>query len=280
MPPEDDDTLELTEELNPQDEGEDQDAEAEAEEADGESDGDQETVISFADEQADDSKPGENENAVIRRMRQELKEKMREIDALRKAAPAAPTIEVGEKPTLAALNYDEDAYEAAVDKWRERKAAAEAEKARAEEQSRTANEAWQADLQSYRRKQEALGLDDFEEAEETIKSALNQVQQAVIVKSADDPAAFIYALSKSGAKMTELAKIQDPIKMAAAVARMEGAVKVVKKRKAPAIDRPQQGSARPPIKGDKAKQLEKLEAAAEKTGDRTEVVRFKKANGL
>lgn len=273
---EEDEILELTEELEPNadDTGEDDDAS-------GEDDGEQETVIGFADEEPGEDEEQDGGNTVIRRLRTELKERNKRIRELETSAPAPQKIEVGEKPTLAGLNYDEDAYEKAIEEWREQKAKVEAENAKAEEQTRAAQESWQADLQGYQAKQQKLGVEDFEEAEETIKSTLNLVQQAVIVKAADDPAAFVYALSKSATKMAELSKMHDPIKLAAAIVRMEGAVKVVKKRKAPAIDKPQSGSGgKPPLRGDKAQQLEKLEKEAEKSGDRTKLIQFKKANNL
>jgi hypothetical protein len=109
---------------------------------------------------------------------------------------------------------------------------------------------------------------------ETATLSLDMVQQAVIVKAAADPALFLYALGKSEAKRAELAKIQDPIKLAAAVARMEGAVKVTT-RKAPAPDRAQRGSA--PMPGGADKELEKLEKEADRTGDRTKVIAYKRA---
>jgi hypothetical protein len=103
------------------------------------------------------------------------------------------------------------------------------------------------------------------------------VQQAVVVKAAVDPALFLYALGKSEAKRSELAKIQDPIKLAAAVARMEGAVKVTT-RKAPAPDRPLSGSGKLPQGGDK--ELEKLEKEADRTGDMTRLINYKREKGL
>jgi hypothetical protein len=99
------------------------------------------------------------------------------------------------------------------------------------------------------------------------------VQQAVIVKAAADPALFLYALGKSEAKRSELAKIQDPIKLAAAVARMEGAVKVTT-RKAPTPDRPLSGSSKMPGSADK--EIERLEKkAAANGGDRSELIAYK-----
>jgi hypothetical protein len=55
---------------------------------------------------------------------------------------------------------------------------------------------------------------------------------------------------------------------------MEGGIKVVKKRKAPAPDKPLSGAGRMP--GGPDKQLEKLEADAERTGDRTAVIAYRK----
>ena len=49
---------------------------------------------------------------------------------------------------------------------------------------------------------------------------------------------------------------------------------MVKKRKAPAPDRPSSGAARMP--GGVDKQLEKLETEAERTGDRTAVIAYRK----
>jgi hypothetical protein len=116
-------------------------------------------------------------------------------------------------------------------------------------------------------------LDDRDDMIDTATSALDMVQQAVVVKAAADPALFLYALGKSEAKRAELAKIQDPIKLAAAVARMEGAVKVTT-RKAPAPDRPVSGTARMP--GGADKEIERLEKkAAANGGDRSELIAYK-----
>lgn len=282
-----DDTLELTNKLDDQDTGKGPDDEDDAgddagaaDDPDGEGEGEEETVIGFADELEAEGDDRPDDNATIRAMRAQLKESKKRIAELEKAAPAATKIERRPKPTLAGNNYDEDAFEADLDAWKAEEEAAERAETEAAEQSRAVNEAWQADLKTYAEKQANLGVEDFEEAEETIKATLSLVQQAVIVKAAADPAALVYALSRSPAKLAELAKQNDPIKLAAAIARMEGAVKVVKKRKGPAIDKPQGGSGKTPVSGDKAKQLEKLEKDAERSGDRTALIKFKKANKL
>jgi hypothetical protein len=147
---------------------------------------------------------------------------------------------------MADCGFDEDEFEAKLEQWKERKAAADQQKAKQDEDNQKINEAWQTDLAAFEQKKGRLEFEDRDEAISSVQSSLDLVQQAVIVKAAADPALFLYALSKSEAKRDELAKIHDPIKMAAAVARMEGAVKVTKGRKAPDPDRPARGSASMP----------------------------------
>jgi hypothetical protein len=87
---------------------------------------------------------------------------------------------------------------------------------------------------------------------------------------------LIYALSKHPDKLAELAAIQDPLKLAAKVAKLEGQLRVVKKRRAPDPEQVERGSGR--ISHQPAnKQREKLEKEADRTGDRTELIRFDRA---
>lgn len=262
---EDDDTLELTDEdeLKP---GPDDESDEGVDEL-GEDDEEGPASVGFADEDTDAA----DDNSAIRRLRQQVKEERQgRLAAERKNAPA--TIEIGEKPTMESCGWDADTFEEELDGWKSRKAAADQHQSKQDEENRQINEAWQQDLASFETKKGGLEFEDKDDAIETAKLSFDLVQQAVIVKAATDAPLFLYALSKSDAKRDELAKIHDPIKMAAAVARMEGAVKVTKGRKAPAPDKAQSGSASMP--GGTDKQLEKLEAEADKTGVRTKVIAY------
>jgi hypothetical protein len=270
----DDEPLDLTPDMElepdePEERGEDDENNPETNDED-----DEQTVVAFEGEEPAEPEP---ENSTVRQMRKALREKDRELAELRKQSAPKP-IEVGEKPTLAGCEFDEEAYETQLDEWKDRKAAAERQEQTQAEQNRAANEAWQADLGAYEQKKAALAFDDRDDAIDTATSVLDMVQQAVVVKAAADPALFLYALGKSEAKRTELAKIQDPIKLAAAVARIEGAMKVTKGRKAPEPDRPLSGSARMP--GGTDKELEKLQKKADATGDRSALIAYKKEKGL
>jgi len=269
--PEDDDELELTPDMEVQDPPENPDDDPEGDPENPDDEGEDTPVVSFEGEE-----PAPEENSTVRQMRQALREKDKRIKELEQSSAPKP-IEVGEKPTLAGCDFDEDRFEAELDAYKDRKAAAERQQSSQAEQSRKANEEWQSDLAAFEQKKGALQFDDRDEAIDNATSALDLVQQAVIVKAAADPALFLYALNKSPAKMAEVAKIQDPIKLAAAVARMEGAVKVTT-RKAPAPDRPARGSASMP--GGVDKQLEELQRKAAKSGDETDLIKYKKAKGL
>jgi hypothetical protein len=265
--PDDDEPLELTEELEPDESDEQQGDEAENPEV---NDEDEQDIVAFEGEEPEAAEP---ENSTVRQMRQALREKDKRIKELEQSSAPKP-IDVGEKPTLAGCDFDEERYEAELDAFKERKAAADRQTQTQAEQNRAANEAWQQDLSEFEQKKGALQFDDRDDVIDTATGSLDMVQQAVVVKAAANPALFLYALGKSEAKRAELSKIQDPIKLAAAVARMEGAVKVTKGRKAPEPDRPLSGSAKMP--GGADKELEKLEKeAARNGGDRSKIIAYK-----
>lgn len=281
-PAEEDEPLELTPDMEV-DEGADEEADApEDEEDEPEGDEAEEEPEPEAEPEEEgppevgfgDDEPAEGDNSVIRALRERNKQLSRENAEMRNLQPAEPQLDLPPKPTLAESEYDEEAYEARLDAWKERERQIKDARANQAAIAEAANREWQRDLEAYGAKRQALKLPDFEDSADAVKSALSLPQQAVIVKAASDAAAFVYAVGRSEGRLAELAKIQDPIKFAAAVARMEGGVKVVKKRKAPAPDRPASGAAKMP--GGPDKQLEKLEADAERTGDRTAIIAHKK----
>jgi hypothetical protein len=259
--------------------GEEGEAGAEAEEeaeGEGEEEAEGETVVQWADDEPEAGEKGDSK--VIRRIRERNKELVRENAELRKAVsmPTEPEPDIGPKPRSVDYNYDDDAYEAALDAWKDKKIRADAAKAAQTAQAEEVNREWQGDLARYEAKKQALAMADYDEVIAPVRTRLSLAQQSVIVKVAQDPAAFSYALGGSPTRLAELEKIQDPFKFGAAIARMEGGVKVTKRRKPTTPDRPAQGSARIAAgRGDK--KLEKLEAEAEETGVRTDLIAYKKA---
>jgi hypothetical protein len=230
-------------------------------------------AFTFEDEAAPAS--GERDTSLIRKLRAELRESNRRLAQVSRAPEVEP-IQVGIKPTLEGCGYDEAVFDEEYDRWNLRKAQAAAQ-AEASQKAEEANKAaWADEMAAYEGRKKALGVKDFQASEEEVSLALSELQQVVLIKASDDNARLIYALGRSPAKLAEIAKIQDPFKLAAAVAKLEGQLKVTKtSRKPPAPDEAIRGSA--PASPGNDRRLKQLEADAEKTGDRTALIRYKKA---
>ncbi|WDA36408.1 hypothetical protein [Sphingobium sp. YC-XJ3] len=265
-----DDTLELTEELETEQGGEEQ-QEEQTETTGEEAPEDEEEIVAIEGEDAPSS--GEAETGLVKHLRDELRRVSRERDDLRKVAPQVKAIEVGEKPTLAGCDYDEERYETELDQWKGRKAAAEQQAEEAQKAQKQIADAWAEELQGHHQKKAALKFKDVQEAEDVALAALNDVQQAVIVKAAENSAMVIYALGKHPAKLAELSKITDPIKLAVAVSKLEGKMTVTKRGGPPEPERIARGGT--PAAGGKDKELERLEKEAERTNDRTKLIAYK-----
>jgi hypothetical protein len=148
----DDEPLELTEELEPGDEPEEQPGDDNPDDQP-DDDGEETVSVGFEGEEPDEPET----NTVVRTMRQQLRDKEKRIKELERAAAPKP-IEVGEKPTLASCDYDEESYEQQLDAWKDRKAQAERQNQTQAEQSRKASEEWQADLASFEAKKASLSF--------------------------------------------------------------------------------------------------------------------------
>lgn len=250
--------------------------EEDASEEEDEDEDEDSVVLAFADEE--EEAEGEEATPLLKRMREELRSRTRENRELRRkveqnSASRPEVIEVGEKPTLEGCDYDSERFEEEYDAWKAR--AAQAEKAEADQkvQVEQAQKEWTSKIADYERKKADLRVPGKAEAEAEALAHLSQHQQAVIVKYADNPAALMIALGKSPKKLETLSGMQDLAQFTFTVARLEKDLKMAK-RKAPEPEGIVRGSA--PHSAAVDKRLERLEREAEKTGDRTELVRYKR----
>jgi hypothetical protein len=210
----------------------------------------------------------------LRKQHRELQRKVREYEAKEQAAPAGPK-PVGPKPKLEDHDYDTDRYETALEAWYAQKAAADKAERETQRQAEEAQKAWQAKLDGYGKAKADLKVRDYDEAEHTVMEALNVTQQGVVLQGAENPALVVYALGKNPKKAKELAALTDPVKFAFAVAKLESQLKITPRTKPPAPERTlSQGTA--PVSGTVDSTLERLRAEAEKTGDMTKVVMYKR----
>lgn len=224
--------------------------------------------VGFGDEAAPAS---ESDTPLIKHLRDTIKDQAKR---LREVQSAPPKIEIGERPTREGCEYDDDRYDEELLAWNARKAESERTQTAAQAEAEQAQKAWSDDLDRHQRQKQALKVPDIGAAEEIVTATLSNVQQAVIVKAAEDSAKVIYALSKHPAKLAELSKIADPIKLAAAVAKLEGTIRMGPRRKAPDPEEIARGGAS--VSTVKDEKLERLEAEADKTGNRTKLLEYKR----
>lgn len=231
-----------------------------------------ELEISFDGEEAAPASKGED-SGLVKQLRAEIRRRDQALSTLRKPEPVQ-TIEVGDKPTLETCDYDEAQFEEALDAWKERKRQADDADAEASKRNEQVQQAWQTELQNFARQKTALKVRDFDAAEEEVVAGLSVVQQAIVIKAADNSAKVIYALGKHPERLKALAAIEDPIKFTAALVKLEGQLKVTTKRAAPEPESTVRGSAS--LSASTDKELERLEKDATRTGDRTKVVQYKR----
>lgn len=259
-------------------EPEDEDQEESPDDEEPDEDEEEERVVVIDDDEPDEEEkeaPGwvKKVRKVNRKLESENRRLKRELEQ-RSTAAEKPPVEVGEKPTLKSVGYDDKKYEKALAEYYERKRQAEqyeAEKARkVEEQQKK----WQEKLQRYVTQKQAHGFRDFEDAEELVANTFSDTQQGIIVQGAEDSALVIYALGKNPKKLEELAKESDPVTFAFKVAKLESQLKV-KDKKAPSPERRVKGAKSGGLSGTEDQTLERLRAEAAKTGDYTKVRRYK-----
>lgn len=211
----------------------------------------------------------------LRRSHRELQRKVREYEAREQTAPVQAELpKLGAKPKLEDHDYDTDKYESALEDWYKKRDAVEAVKREQQRQAEEQQRSWQAKLDGYGKAKAELKVRDYDDAEAAVQEALSVTQQGVVLQGAENPALVVYALGKNPKKAKELAAINDPVKFAFAIAKLESQLKVQPRKTAPPPERTAPaGNA--PISGTTDNALERLRAEGMRTGDMTKVIRYK-----
>jgi hypothetical protein len=209
----------------------------------------------------------------LRKANREKEKRIRELEAkLTQTTEKKPVI-LGPKPKLEDHDYDADRFEAALADWFDRKRVADAESQKVQQAEQAQKQAWQEKLDGYGKAKAELRVRDFEDAEAVAQELFNITQQGVVLQGADNPALVIYALGKNPKKATELAKIEDPVKFAFAVAKLEKELKVTNRKAAPAPERMISSTGR--VSGAVDSTLERLREEAARTGNMTKVIQYR-----
>lgn len=239
---------------------------------------DDELVVTIGDEPPSEEVEEERKApAWVKELRKKDREnvrRIRELEEQLKTKDQQPALKLGEKPTLESCEYDPDKYESSLATWFENKRKADEQQAKIEEETRRQQEEWANKLASYNEEKKKLKVRDFDDAEHLVKEKLTDVQQGIIIQGADNPALVIYALKVNPKKLAELSTIKDPVKYAFAVAKLEKDLKVTTKKDAPPPERKISGSGSTSAAIDS--QLDRLRKEAERTGDYSKVMAYKR----
>lgn len=213
----------------------------------------------------------------LRKANREKDKRIRELEqaAVKAAQPEPKGTVIGDKPTLAGCEYDEEEFEHKLLAWEGRKRQVEEEQRKKDDEAKKQQEVWNATLERHRKNATDLKVKDYDDAEEAARGALNEVQQAIIVSGAENSAVMLYALGKNEAKLKELATITDPVKFAFAVAKLEPQLKVTQRTKTPPLpEKTIKGSAS--LSGAVDSELDRLREEAGRTGDLSKVLAYQR----
>lgn len=251
--------------------------ETEGDGTDDTTDDEEEHVVTIGEEAPPSDEEESDAPGLVNKLRKLNREKDRELRELRAktAAPAAQAQAEAPmaRPTLADCEYDEEVFTEKLSAWHDQQAKAKTAQKEKEAQAKAEADAWKAKLEAHGKAKAELKVRDYEEAEAAAAEVLSVNQQGIIVNGADNSALVVYALGKNPAKAKELASIKDPVKFAFAIAKLETTLKVTQRKAPPPPEKVVRGSA-PVSAGKGDAQLAKLEAEAERTGDRSKVIAY------
>lgn len=249
---------------------------AEAEPIESESD-DDEIIVTIGEDAAPASE-SENDPDFMK----VLRKKAREADQLRKelaaikAQSAEKPKELGLKPTLVDFDYDEGAFETALDEWKEEEANHKAHQAKAEEARQKANEAWQGEIAAFEsQKQSFAKVKGWEDAEAIFVEAFTPEQQAVLINAAPDKALLVYALGSNKEARERLSKLTDLSKFTFEAGQFAGTVKMERRKPLTAPETAVTPSA--PLAAGADRKEAALEAKARASGDYTELFAYRRS---
>lgn len=259
--------------------GADDDEPGEGEESEGNDSGDDdEDVVSFGgaplDGDEDDGAPAWAKELRKRHAEAVAERKRVEKENADLRARSGPTVNnPGDMPKAEDYDYDDEAYRAAVLKWTSDKTAYDQSVAQAERAKQDAEKAWQGKLESYGEQKTRLKVKDYLAAELAVSNDLSDEQTALLIGGAENKAALIYGLGRNEVERTKLAAIKDPVEFAFAAGRLEAKMQFGKRKPLTTPERPLRGSGGAAEGSDK--KLERLEAEAAKTGNRSKIIAYK-----
>jgi len=254
-----------------QDEGQDE-AETGAEEGGDEGEGEDGLTIEI---DGYDPEP-EEEKPLVKRLRDEIRERDRRIHELNSGSKPEPAIEVGEEPTLEGCDWLEDKFKSEWSAWNKRKQDADRQQEEQGKAIEAAKQKMDAALTTYRGHASKLGVKDYDVVERDVASALPvALQNAIPLYFGDKGPLTVLALGRHPKLLAEIVALNDPVAQLLRIKEISMGVKgVQRKTPAPEKDSIIQGSAA--VGSNANKELARLEKEADKSGDRTKLIEYRR----
>lgn len=250
--------------------GQDDEQDADGEESESQDDSADDALDFSFDDDGDSSDPFKGQEAPewVKQVRQENRELKRQLKQRESQQEQQQALR--EKPTLDAHDYDSDAYEQDYAQWLSEKSQHDA-KAQAEQQKyQQYRDRYKADVDAIKVK-----APDYDEVESSVVDVLSEKHQGLLQMAADNPAKMVYALGKnSPAQLERLSKL-DEVQFVKQITLMEQQMSSKTKSRNSNKPKPKTHELEGAAGGVDTK-LAKLEAEADKTGDRSKVAAYKK----
>lgn len=248
-----------------------EDGQDDEQDADGEETESDDDALDFSfDDDSDSTDPFKGQEAPewVKKVREENRELKRQLKQ-RESQQFEQQV-LREKPTLDDHDYDSDAFEQDYAQWLTEKQQADAQVHAERQKYQQYHERYKADVDAIKAK-----APDYDEVELSVVDVLSEQKQGLLQMLVDNPAKVVYALGKnSPAQLERLSKLDD-IQFAKQIVLME--MQMSSKTKSRNQNKPKpkthelEGAA-----GGADTRLAKLEAEADRTGDRSKVAAYKK----
>src|SRR6056297_947159 len=194
-----------------------------------EDDEEEDRIVTIGDEEPPEEEEEAEAPGWVKKVRKVNRKLESEVKALKRQLAERsteqqkpePTIEVGEKPTLKSVRYDDKKYEQELASYYERKRLAEEQQAQQAKQVEEQKRQWQKRQERYVEKKREHSFKDFDEVEDLVQNSLDVMQQNIIIHGADDSSLLVYALGRNPKKLEELSAVKDPVEFAFRVAKLE-----------------------------------------------------------
>lgn len=227
--------------------------------------------FSFDDDGEDkDEFAGQPAPEWVKNTRNENRELKRQLRELQKNQSQPEQQALREMPTLDDHEYDEDGYQKDLVQWFSEKQQHDAAVQTEQQKYQQYRDRYKADADAIKAK-----APDYDEIELSVVDALSEKQQGLLQMAADNPAKMVYALGKNSPAQLERLSQLDEVQFVKQIALLEQQMSSKTKSRNPNKPKPKthelEGAA-----GGADTRLAKLEAEADKTGDRSKVAAYKK----